>query len=132
MRVRGTKIGKSVRMYKAPKQQRAEATFISQIVNQLPPGFTPYLGPLQVDFYFYLPRPKSHYGTGKNTGKLKKSAPRHPITTPDFDNTIKHVCDCLNKIAWDDDRQICRASVYKGYAEEQASLTRIFIKELVN
>ena len=32
-------------------------------------------GPVSVTVDFYLPRPKSHYGTGRNAGALKPSAP---------------------------------------------------------
>jgi Holliday junction resolvase RusA-like endonuclease len=130
MRARAVAYGKHARVYKHPKQEKAENNFIAQVVQQLPPGFAPYLGALQVDLCFYLLRPKSHYGTGKNIGKLKKSAPRHPTTTPDFDNTIKHVCDCLNRVVWNDDKQICRATIYKAYTDSNRPLTQIFIAEL--
>ena len=34
---------------------------------------------------FVFPRPLSHYGTGKNATKLKPSAPRYHVKTPDVD-----------------------------------------------
>lgn len=35
-------------------------------------------GPVSVKIGFYLPRPKTHYGTGKNAGVLKDNAPDLP------------------------------------------------------
>jgi len=43
--------------------------------------------------------------------------PRSPhVGKPDCDNLAKSVCDALNGILWDDDRQICRLVVEKWYA----------------
>ena len=44
---------------------------------------------------FWLPRPKGHFGTGKNAGKLKKSAPLYCSTKPDLDKLLRAVCDAL-------------------------------------
>jgi hypothetical protein len=35
-------------------------------------------GPLRVVFTFYRPRPRSHYGAGRNAGAVKPSAPQFP------------------------------------------------------
>jgi len=43
-------------------------------------------GPVSLCITFIRPRPKSHYGSGKNSQKLKPSAPVYPIVKPD---TIK-------------------------------------------
>ncbi len=63
---------------------------------------------LYMDFYFYLPRPKSHYRTGKNSHLLKASAPQYPCTssTADLDNYVKFVKDCLNGLTYHDDCQV--------------------------
>ena len=42
---------------------------------------------------FVFPRPLSHYGTGKNAGKLKDSAPVHYTKTPDVDKLVRGVAD---------------------------------------
>lgn len=34
---------------------------------------------------FTIGRPPSHYGTGRNVGKLKPSAPAHPVTRASYD-----------------------------------------------
>jgi len=74
-------------------------------------------GPLQVDIQFYLPRPKGHYGTGRNADQLKPSAPVHHTSKPDKDNLEKFVLDCLNGIAFKDDSQVVQSFVTKHYAK---------------
>ena len=44
---------------------------------------------------FVFPRPLSHYGTGKNATKLKPSAPRYHVKTPDLDKLVRGVCDSI-------------------------------------
>lgn len=51
--------------------------------------------PVSLRLIFYLSRPKSHYGTGKNAKKLKPSAPRWPGGTPDTDKLIRAQADAL-------------------------------------
>lgn len=40
-------------------------------------------------------RPDSHYGTGRNAGVLKASAPYWHLTAPDVDNVLKLAMDAL-------------------------------------
>ena len=46
---------------------------------------------------FVYPRPLSHYGTGKNAGKLKASAPEHHTKTPDLDKLTRAIGDSLGE-----------------------------------
>lgn len=71
-------------------------------------------GPLAVRFTAVYPRPKAHFGTGKNAGKLKPSAPVHHQQVEDLDNLVKFYLDCLNGIVYLDDCQVIRI-----YAEKQ-------------
>ena len=57
-------------------------------------------GPVIVTVDFYLPRPKSHYGTGRNAGALKPSAPAEHLTMPDLDKLTRAVGDALTRLAW--------------------------------
>lgn len=64
-------------------------------------------GPLTMGTIFYFKRPKSHYGTGRNSDKLKPSAPQEHIYVPDLSNLEKLVEDALSKgYAFHDDKQI--------------------------
>lgn len=79
-------------------------------------------GPLRCDVDFFLPRPRSHYRTGRNAHTLKGSAPSMPAAKPDLSNLIKGTEDALNSTrgspgAWRDDAQICTMVARKRYAE---------------
>ncbi len=74
-------------------------------------------GPVSVSCTFFLPRPRGHYGTGKNAGVLKTSAPQHHTGKPDVDNMVKFVLDCLNGVAWKDDGQVVKIVGKKVYGE---------------
>lgn len=73
-------------------------------------------GPVSVTVDFYLPRPKAHYGTGRNAGALKPSAPAEHLTMPDLDKLTRAVGDALTRLAWRDDSQIVAWHAYKHYA----------------
>jgi Holliday junction resolvase RusA-like endonuclease len=76
----------------------------------------PITGPVQVDCTFYLPRPKGHYGTGKNEGKLKESAPMFHTCAPDVDNALKVIFDVLTYLRfWLDDTQVVKTWSEKLY-----------------
>ena len=109
-------------------QKTEEGRFLYQVEKQLH-GFIPLEGAVGVVMKFYLPRPKYHYGTGKNAGKLKSTAPFYPIVTPDWDRLSLFVCDCLKGIAYRDDKQIVDANVIKCYSREAGTV--ISIKELI-
>jgi len=51
-------------------------------------------GPVRVDRYYYFPYRVQDYGTGKNSGKVKDSAPVWKSTKPDIDNqTILNISE---------------------------------------
>ena len=120
-RPRFARVGKGVKTYS--DQQTDEGRFLlwvgMQYQNQ------PMTGPLSVNISFYMPRPKGHYGTGRNRLNLKPSAPRHHTTKPDLDNLIKFVKDCLNGIVYEDDKQVVDISAFKLYAEKPKTIIRI-------
>ena len=73
--------------------------------------------PLDVVLTWSLPRPKSHWGTGRNADRLKDSAPAYPTPQPDLDKLTRAVFDALTaskRIV--DDAQITDAVVRKRYA----------------
>ena len=63
-------------------------------------------GPIELTLTFSRPRPRSHYGTGRNAGKLKPSAPAYPITRPDTIKLARAVEDALTGVVWRDDSQV--------------------------
>lgn len=80
----------------------------------------PLSGPLSVSICFDMPRPKSHYGTGRNAGKIKVSAPENWHTQrPDVDNLAKAVLDVMTEAGiWYDDDQISELSLTKEWERE--------------
>ena len=74
---------------------------------------------IHLDMVFVLPRPKGHYGTGRNSGKLKWSAPPHPKGRSDLDNYVKFVMDCVTGMGcvWKDDSQVVSLTAVKRYGE---------------
>ena len=91
----------------------------------------PYEGPLEIELYFTCKRPKYHYGTGKNEGTLKASAPYYNTKKADIDNYIKYYLDCMNKICYKDDAQIVNIKAYKNYVYEwQKPFTTITITQI--
>ena len=75
--------------------------------------------PLNVEMTFYFPRPKSHYGTGKNVNVLKENAPTHHTKKPDAMKLARAVEDALTGIVWKDDSQVWNCMVQKEYTSGQ-------------
>lgn len=74
-------------------------------------------GALSVEFRFYVPRPMGHYGSGKNAGIVKGSAPKWPTVKPDVLKLARAVEDAMTKVAWLDDCQIVVERLVKAYGE---------------
>lgn len=90
-------------------------------------GEPPLTGALGLTAIFYLARPKSHYGTGRNRGQVKKGAPRFPTGKPDATKLLRGVEDALIGIVYRDDAQIIAQTVMKRYGEPErveVSVTR--------
>ncbi len=85
---------------------------------------------VDVEAIFYFPRPKAHFGTCRNAGLLKASAPTRHVSKPDIDNLQKALFDALSGVIFEDDRQIASALTEKYYAETPSSC--ITIRSLEN
>ncbi len=85
-------------------------------------------GPVSLRIVFLRPRPKSHFGTGRNAGTLKDSAPDGPITRPDTLKLARAVEDALTGIIWHDDSQVVAHNLAKCWGERQSTV--ITIQEL--
>lgn len=83
----------------------------------------PHLGAVSVTLYFAMPRPKGHFGTGENKGKIKDSATKQHTSKPDIDNLAKAVLDELTLLEfWKDDSQIVTLTVYKVYTYDKSGV----------
>lgn len=92
-----------------------KSDFLAQIFQFAPDK--PLEGPLMLKVWFYFARPASHFGSGKNAGKLKNSAPKHHAKKPDCDNCVKLVKDAMNGVFYRDDSQIVQLFAFKSYAD---------------
>ena len=106
--------GKFVGTYNS--QDTEEGRFMLECKSQLGDNVL-LTGPIAMVVTFYMPRPKGHYGTGRNACRLKPSAPEYHIVKPDTDNLVKFVKDCLNGIVWKDDCQVYKIHALKEYSD---------------
>ncbi len=84
---------------------------------------SPHLGAVSIELTFRMPRPKSHFGTGKNNGKLKDSSPFKHLSKPDIDNLEKAVLDELTMLGfWRDDSQITDMASRKRYTKGKSGV----------
>ncbi len=77
----------------------------------------PMKGPLSILAEFTMPRPKSHYGTGRNAGRVRDCAPSGHTVKPDATKLWRAAEDALTGILWADDAQIVKQVVIKQYGE---------------
>lgn len=107
------------------KAWRAEIV-AAAMVAKVKAGWAPANGPVVVDLVFYLPRPKGHYGTGRNAGVLKDSAPQVPTTKPDGDKLTRAALDALTTAAvYRDDSQVVDFRARKLFADGRCPGARI-------
>ena len=78
-------------------------------------------GPLGLAVRFTLRRPKGHFGTGKNAGKVKDSAPKFPTVKPDCTKLLRAIEDACTGVVWNDDAQIVEQAVSKGYGSRDGA-----------
>lgn len=103
------------------------------VYKALGEDWVPVDGPLVIETRYYVERPKSHYGTGRNTGVLKDSAPAYPHSSRLADGTklLRAVEDALNQVLFTDDRRICRALWSRDFGRPRAEVTLWRLPEYV-
>ena len=77
----------------------------------------PTTEPVYLKAVFVMPYRKDNYGTGRNAGVLKATAPHYHISRPDRGKLVRALEDALTGIIWRDDSQVCLALVEKIYGE---------------
>jgi Holliday junction resolvase RusA-like endonuclease len=78
----------------------------------------PLEGAISVSMIFHMPRPKSHYRSGRYSHLLKESAPTLHVSKPDIDNLVKFYLDAMTGSFWKDDSSVCTVEASKIYSEE--------------
>ncbi|MFH1614892.1 MAG: RusA family crossover junction endodeoxyribonuclease [Planctomycetota bacterium] len=88
-------------------------------------------GPLRIDIAWFFARPKSHFGTGKNAGKLKASAHEYWHTKkPDRDNLDKFILDSLTGVFFKDDSIVCAGELGKFWDDFNKPRVEVSVFEL--
>lgn len=82
--------------------------------------------PIKIEMNFYLPLPKKN---DKKFLNLFSWGCIDNVSKPDDDNLEKFYKDCLNKIVYDDDRQIISTILKKEYSENPRTEIKIMAKE---
>jgi crossover junction endodeoxyribonuclease RusA len=101
----GVKYPAGVYQWRGQVQQAVADAVIEQMI-----------GPIELRLGFDLPRPGAHYGTGRNAGVVKASAPTHPSVMPDLDKLVRCVCDAITDAGlWRDDAQVVSIIAAKRY-----------------
>jgi len=92
-------------------------------------GQPPLDGPLKLEVVFTFIRPSAHYGTGRNAGILKASAPTWHTKVPDSDKLLRAIGDSLTQSgAIRDDARICWTNARKLYGDTASA--RIIVTQL--
>ena len=75
--------------------------------------------PLVLSADFFLDRPKHHFGTGRNAGRLKPSAPARPTGPPDLSKLVRSTEDALTTAGvYRDDALIVSIATAKRYVDD--------------
>lgn len=75
----------------------------------------PLEGPVVLRMYFTLPRPKSHYRTGKFSELLKEVAPKDHVVAPDATKLVRPTEDAMTGVVYKDDSQVVGQWAQKNY-----------------
>ncbi len=82
-------------------------------------------GPLEMELWFHVERPKHHFGSGRRSKILKPSAPTRPTKKPDTTKLTRCVEDGLTGIIWSDDAQIVDQHCHKVFADSPGVFVKI-------
>lgn len=81
-------------------------------------GASPLVEPVEVRLMFFLPRPKGHFGSGRNAERIRDSAPAVPGVKPDLDKLTRSVLDALTGTVIRDDSQVVGLIASKLYDDQ--------------
>lgn len=106
-----------------PWREAVKAAALAERVAHTP-------GPVSIALHFMFPRPKSHYGTGKNAHIQKPSAPTWHSVKPDLDKLIRSTLDALTDCGLiDDDSRVVQLFPSKRYTDERQPGALITIRQ---
>lgn len=108
-----SEVSKRVGPWEKDIREKAEIAMASH--ESLIPAFTP----VRLVMIFFLKRPASHFGTGKNADVIKdRFKDAMPLKTPDLSKLFRAAEDGLNKVVFDDDFQVVEMVGKKLYGRK--------------
>jgi len=93
---------------------------ITELANAKPDEWDKQ-GAVSVSAVFRFERPKYHFGTGRNEGTLKPSAPEFHIVKPDLDKVTRSLGDSIEMAGLCPDQAIVSWNVAKRYCADNES-----------
>jgi len=120
-RPRATRQG---RVYTPKETVNAEA-YVKMLATTSMRGLQPFQGPLEATFNISVAIPKSFT---RRDRELAMAGKKWPTSKPDIDNVVKLLCDAMNGICYDDDKQIVDLLVTKAYALHAETTVMIKMK----
>lgn len=82
----------------------------------------PLAAPVAIRLEFRMPRPKGHYGSGRNAALLKPSAPARPAGKPDLDKLARAILDAIAGLVIADDALVVDLHAVKIYAADDRAV----------
>lgn len=104
-----------VRMAESSKLVGPWRERVALVAEKTLDGLEPSRQAIVFNARFIFPRPKGHYGTGRNAGIVKANAPRVPTVKPDLDKLVRAALDGLTAVAFVDDSQVIAINAGKEY-----------------
>lgn len=96
---------------------------LTAAVEAQPEGWEAIDGPVWIEVCFYFKRPAAHFGTGRNAGVLKDSAPERPAVKPDIDKVLRATLDGLATAScYVNDSRVVSVTVEKRYLDQHRRL----------
>lgn len=107
--------GQRGKVWRSVVQDAARAAYSGELLT----------GPLRLRVTFVVPRPKGHFGSGRNSTRVKSSAPARPLSKPDLLKLARAVEDGLTGVLYRDDSQIVEEVLDKWFGEPACAIVRL-------
>jgi Holliday junction resolvase RusA-like endonuclease len=106
------------------KRSKPWRALVAAAAHEAMGDLDPLVGPLLLEVEFYVARPSGHYGSGRNAGHVRQSAPRYPHVRPDATKLLRSLEDAMTGLVWRDDAQVVTQVARKRYGTpERAEVT---------
>ena len=106
---------KSGGKYPNPEAREEQRNVRAQIVSQLPEGFVPFSGPVEVNIIYTFPAPQNTKKMLKELVESGRGYIKHKA--PDCENLLKLTNDAMEGVVFLNDAQVFHVSITKKYVK---------------